>query len=58
MASIAGGLGRETSTICREVARNKLESGYRAFCADNQPLSGPLAGVGGPVTPVEMETNY
>jgi len=38
MATIAGGLGRETSTICREVARNKLESGYRAFCADNQAI--------------------
>jgi len=38
MATIAGGLGRETSTICREVARNKLESGYRAFSADNRAV--------------------
>jgi len=38
MATIAGGLGRETSTITREVARNRLESGYRAFSADNQAV--------------------
>jgi IS30 family transposase len=38
MATIAGGLGRETSTICQEVARNKLESGYRAFSADNRAI--------------------
>ena len=38
MATIAGGLGRETSTICREVARNSVKSGYRAFSADNQAI--------------------
>jgi IS30 family transposase len=37
-ATIAGGLGRETSTICREVARNSVKSGYRAFSADNQAI--------------------
>ena len=38
MATIGGGLGRETSTICREVARNRLESGYRAFSADHRAI--------------------
>ncbi len=38
MATIGGCLGRETSTICREVARNRLESGDRAFSADNRAI--------------------
>jgi len=35
MATIGGCLGRETSTICREVVRNRPNSRYRAFSADN-----------------------
>jgi len=38
MATIAGCLGRETSTICREVARNSVKSGYRAFSADHRAI--------------------
>jgi len=38
MATIAGGLGRETSTITREVARNSVKNGYRTFSADNQAI--------------------
>ena len=38
MATIGGCLGRETSTISREVAGNRLNSGYRAFSADNRAI--------------------
>jgi len=38
MATIGGCLGRETSTISREVARNRLESRNRAFSADNRVI--------------------
>jgi len=38
MATIGGCLRRETSTISREVARNRLNSGYRAFSADNRAI--------------------
>jgi len=38
MATIGGCLGRETSTISREVTRNRLNSGYRAFSADNRAI--------------------
>jgi len=38
MATIGGGLGRETCTICREVVRNSLDSGYRAFFADHRAI--------------------
>ena len=36
MATIGGCLGRASSIISREVARNRLSSGYRAFSADNR----------------------
>jgi len=38
VATIGGCLRRETSTISREVDRNRLNSGYRAFSADNRAI--------------------
>jgi len=37
-AKIGGCLGRETSTISREVARNRLNSGYQVFSADGRAI--------------------
>ena len=38
MVTIGGCLERETSTICCEVVCNKIDSGYRAFSADNRAV--------------------